>query len=155
MKERNPEKMLSEARDGLTKCRELFILSTLMLRFGPTEMESQAFWINTWFNASLEEKKITRELVVPAKRATGAFRTVPRVENKVRREASNFIKEFLLEPKDSFKLARAIVDPHITFTKKIQKEMEVPEYIVYSEETNAGRKRTIPVRTPALREAIR
>lgn len=156
MKEKDPGKMLSEARNGLTKCRELFILSTLMLMVGPTARESQAFWINTWFNASLEEKKITQELVAPAKLKTGAFRTVPAVENRVRRGASDFTKEIsTLKGRDASGLARAIVDPHIKFTKKIQKEMGVPEYIVYSEETIARKEHAIPICTPALRKATR
>lgn len=147
MKERKPEEMLSEARDRLTKCRKLFILSTLMLMSKPTAKEELVFWGNIWFNASLEEEKITRDLVVPAKLNTGAFRTVPRVERKVRKEASDFIKKFLSEPKDAFGLARAIVDPHIIFTKEIQKKMGVPDYIVYLEKTRPGRE-NIPFFAP-------
>lgn len=156
MKERNPEKMLLEARDGLTKCRRLFILSTLMLMSNPATKKELVFWGNIWFNASLEEEKITRELVAPAKLKTGAFRTVPAVEDRVRRGASNFIKKvFILKERDAFGLARAIVDPHIIFTKEIQEEMGVPENAVYLGKTNAERRYTIPVCAPALRKATR
>ncbi len=132
MKEKDPGKMLLEARYGLTKCRELFILSTLILMSSPITKEERVFWGNIWFNASLEEAKITRELVAPAKLKTKAFRTVPAVEDRVRTSGSKFIEEvFALEPKFALELAKAIVNPHIEFTKKIQKEMGVPENALY------------------------
>lgn len=141
MKEiRNPQEMLAEARDRLAKCRQLFILSTLMLIASPPKRESQTFWINTWFNVSSEEERITRELVAPAKLKTGAFRTVPKVERRVKKEAANFIKGISdLDPKDAYRLAGTIVNPRIIFTKKIQEEMGVPDQIVYSEKPNSER----------------
>jgi len=72
--------------------RELFILSTLMLMPEQTSIEDRVFWGNIWLNAASEEEKITRELVVPAKLKTGAYRTVPAVEDGVRANASNFIQ---------------------------------------------------------------
>lgn len=154
---RDPEKMLLEARDGLTKCRELFILSTLMLMFDPTTKkgakESLVFWGNIWFNASLEEERIARELVAPAKLKTGAYRTVQAVEDRVRTNASNFIQEvFGLGPEGALELAKAIVDPHIDFTKNIQKKMGVPEEAVYTRKTNVGRRHAIFVHEPALKK---
>lgn len=141
---REPEEMLLEARDRLIKCRQLFILSTLMLMFSPTAKKELVFWGNIWFNASLEEKRITRELVVPAKLATGAFRTVPVVEDRVRANASSFAEAaFILKPRAAYLLAGAIVNPHINFTKEIQEEMGVPENPVYTSKTKVERKHAI------------
>ncbi len=153
MKEKDPGKMLLEARDGLTKCRELFILSTLMLMSRPITKEELVFWGNIWFNASSEEERITRELVAPAKLKTGVYRTVPAVEDGVRANASNFIQAALvLEPIFARGLAEAIVDPHIALTKKIQKKMGVPERAVHIRRTSPGRKHTILTHEPTLRK---
>lgn len=152
---RSPEETLLEARDGLIKCRQLFILSTLMLMFSPTAKKELVFWGNIWFNASLEEERITREFVAPAKLQTGAFRTVPAVEDGVRTNASEFIKAvFALEPEDVSELAEAIVNPHIEFTKKIQEEMGVPEKIVYVRKTRGERKHPIFVCKPTLKKVV-
>ena len=147
----NPEEMLSEARDGLVKCRELFILSTLMLMSNSTRKEELVFWGNIWFNASSEEERITRELVAPAKLKTGAFRTVPAVEKGVRNNARDFVKKI----EDLFKcpfpqeVGVAIVNPHIALTKKIQKEMGVPENTAHIGKTNV-RRHTIFAQEPTL-----
>lgn len=148
---KDPWKMLLEARDGLAKCRELFILSTLMLMSNPATNEELVFWGNIWFNASLEEKRITRELVVPAKLKTRAFRTVPVVEDEVRNNACDFVEKIgnLFEPSLPKEIGVAIVDPHIEFTKKIQKEMGVPENAVHVKKIIGG-KYTVFTRKPKL-----
>lgn len=127
--EKTPQEMLVEARDGLIKCRELFILSTIMLMHGLTTKGELVIWGNIWFRASLEEKRITEELVAPAKLKTGRFRTVPEVEENVRKSGAKFIhKVFRSIGSDAtLDLARAIVGPHIEYTKEIQAEMGVPE----------------------------
>lgn len=141
--EKTPQEMLLEARDGLIKCRELFVLSTIMFLHRPITKDGLVFWGNMWFNASLEEQRITRELVAPAKLQTGGFRTVPTVEENVRKKGAEFIDSvFWIKPKDALDLATAIVDPHIEFTKQIQKKMGVPENSLF-EKQQKPRKCTI------------
>ena len=154
----NPEEMLSEAREELTQCRELFILSTLMLMPEQTSIEDRVFWGNIWLNAASEEEKITRELVVPAKLKTGAYRTVPAVEDGVRANASNFIQAvFGMEPELARELARVIIDPHIELTKEIQKKLGGPEKAAASSAKKAkvGREHSIftYAHGPTLRRA--
>lgn len=139
---KDPKEMLGEARDGLIKCRELFILSTIMLLQKPIKKYQLLFWGNMWFNASCEEERITLELVAPAKLATGKYRTVPEVEDNVRKSGANFIKQvFRVRGDFAIKLATKIVDPHIQFTKDIQEEKGVPENPLYDVRDNLKSKR--------------
>lgn len=142
--EKTPQEMLLEARDGLITCRKLFILSTLMLTSKRVKASDPIFWIKIWLNSSLVEEKITEELVARAKLKTGRFRTVPAVEDNVRKSGAKFIQAFIgIKPKAALDLATAIVDPHIDFTKEIQEKMGVPENPLYMIVKRPVRKCTI------------
>ncbi|MDO8621098.1 MAG: hypothetical protein Q7R31_02350 [Candidatus Levybacteria bacterium] len=142
---KTPQEMLLEARDGLVACRNLFILSTIMLISRLGEDIDRTYWRNVWYVASSKEKEIAERLVAPAKLLQPkGYLTVPEVEENARKRGAEFIGAFAgkISPEDALNLATAIIDPHIKFTKEIQARMGVKENPLYVEEKPA-RKRSI------------
>lgn len=143
-KPKSPQILLEEARKGLEPDRKNLILATYWLMSGfltnPKYPEAQKLvipFLHLWLDAFTDEIEITEDKIVPAKNMQGAGRTNYSVEAGVKEKGGGFAENLPhitltgngdpseLSSKTLREFGKAVLRPHIVFTKVIQEALGI------------------------------
>ncbi len=153
------DKKLAKARPRLKLYRRPQLFTEILLasgafgdKFGdkPEMKNSLDFLVGKWIAATNSEEEVAEKLVAPAKlvkaarNEEGAYITNRKVEEAAIRDGAEYLQEvFGFDKQRAKRLSRIFVRWHINNTKRIQRDMGVPEKPRYKKKLEIRRRHII------------